>query len=222
MDIAENLKKIKETIPDHVSLVAVSKFHPYTEVKELYDAGQRIFGESRMQEISSKHTLLPSDIEWHFIGHLQRNKVKDIIPYIHTIHSVDSERLLEEINVQSAKQQKKVKCLLQLHIAKEDSKYGFDFDECRKLLASKNWKSNEYTYIGGVMGMATFTDDTDLVRREFKKLKLFFNELKETFFVGDDRFKDISMGMSGDYQIAIEEGSTMIRIGTSLFGEREY
>ena len=222
MSIAENLKKIEETIPDHVSLVAVSKFHPHTEVKDLYDAGQRIFGESRMQEISSKHTLLPSDIEWHFIGHLQRNKVKDIIPYIHTIHSVDSERLLDEINIQSTKQQKKVKCLLQLHIAKEDSKYGFNFDECKKLLTSEKWKSYEYAYIGGVMGMATFTNDTDLVRREFKELKLFFNELKETFFVDDDRFKDISMGMSGDYQIAIEEGSTMIRIGTSLFGEREY
>lgn len=222
MSITDNLKAVKSNLPQQVRLVAVSKFHSSEKIKELYDAGQRIFGESRVQEIDQKHNSLPTDIEWHFIGHLQRNKVKDLIPYIHTIHSVDSKRLFDEIDKQSTLKKKKICCLLQIHIAQEDNKYGFSFDECRQFLDTERWKSFEYAYIGGVMGMATFTDDMEQVRSEFKQLKAFFDELKKTYFVNDYRFKDISMGMSGDYQIAIEEGSTMIRLGTTLFGERKY
>ena len=222
MNITDNLKKIKDSLPVDVDLVAVSKFHPFERVKELYNAGHRIFGESRMQEISEKHSLLPSDIEWHFIGHLQRNKVKDIIPYTHTIHSVDSPRLFAEIVKQAENQKKHVRCLLQIHIADEDTKYGFDRDECKSLLDEAGWRNHEHAYIGGVMGMATNTDDEAKVRNEFKNLKLFFNELKQRYFADDNRFSEISMGMSGDYQIAIEEGSTMVRIGTTIFGEREY
>ena len=222
MSITDNLRDIKKDLPKEVDLVAVSKFHSQEEINKLYSAGQRIFGESRMQELKTKHQALPSDIEWHFIGHLQRNKVKDIVSYVNTIQSVDSERLLQEINKQSNTEKRAICCLLQLHIAEEENKYGFSFDECRQLLEKKEWKSYEYAYIGGVMGMATLTDNLNQVRKEFKELKLFFDEIKKTYFLNDEKFKNISMGMSGDYQIAIEEGSTMIRIGTSLFGEREY
>lgn len=222
MNITDNLRKIKDSLPVNVNLIAVSKFHPFEAVQELYDAGHRIFGESRMQEIDEKHKHLPSDVEWHFIGHLQRNKVKDIIPYTHTIHSVDSPRLLAEIAKQTEVQEKEVRCLLQIHIADEETKYGFSIDECKELLNKGEWKNYNYAYIGGVMGMATYTDDKEQVRDEFRKLKRLFDELKQEYFASDDRFSEISMGMSGDYQIAIEEGSTMIRIGTTIFGEREY
>lgn len=222
MNITDNLRKIKDSLPVNVNLIAVSKFHPFEAVQELYDAGHRIFGESRMQEIDEKHKHLPSDVEWHFIGHLQRNKVKDIIPYTHTIHSVDSPRLFAEIAKQTEVQEKEVRCLLQIHIADEETKYGFSIDECKELLNKEEWKNYNYAYIGGVMGMATYTDDKEQVRDEFRKLKRLFDELKQEYFASDDRFSEISMGMSGDYQIAIEEGSTMIRIGTTIFGEREY
>lgn len=222
MDIANNLKKIKDSLPANVSLVAISKFHPSTAIQTLYDEGHRIFGESKMQELNEKHNVLPQDIEWHFIGHLQRNKVKDIIPYTHTIQSVDSIRLIKEIDKQSTAIQKPVRCLLQIHIAQEESKYGFSFDECRAYLESGEWKQFPYLYIGGVMGMATYTDNTDQVRKEFRSLKNFFDEIKQSFFADDKRFAEISMGMSDDYLIAVEEGSTMIRIGTTIFGEREY
>lgn len=222
MNITDNLRKIKDSLPVNVNLIAVSKFHPFEAVQELYDVGHRIFGESRMQEIDEKHKHLPSDVEWHFIGHLQRNKVKDIIPYTHTIHSVDSPRLFVEIAKQTEIQKKEVRCLLQIHIADEETKYGFSIDECKELLNKEEWKNYTYAYIGGVMGMATYTDDKEQVRDEFRKLKRFFDELKQEYFASDDRFSEISMGMSGDYQIAIEEGSTMIRIGTTIFGEREY
>lgn len=222
MNIADNLKQIKDSLPAHVNLVAVSKYHPHQAIKELYDQGHRIFGESRMQELSAKHRQLPADIEWHFIGHLQRNKVKDIIPYTHTIHSVDSPRLFTEIAKQSEAQGKSVSCLLQIHIADEETKYGFSFDECRDLLEKGEWRNYTHTYIGGLMAMATNTDDVVQVRNEFKKLKSFFDELKQKYFATDDRFAQLSMGMSGDYKIAIEEGSTMVRIGTTIFGEREY
>ncbi len=222
MDIAKNLITIKEKLPDHVSLIAISKYHPQEAIQKLYDVGHRKFGESRMQEVAEKEPQLPKDIEWHFIGHLQRNKVKDIIPYTHTIHSVDSVRLIKEIDKCATNAKKEVCCLLQLHIADEESKYGFSFDECRDYLETGDWKKFEYAYLGGVMGMGTFTDDEDKVREEFRQLKLFFDEIKEKHFAGDKRFSEISMGMSHDYQIAVEEGSTMIRIGTSIFGEREY
>ncbi len=222
MNITDNLKKIKDSLPVDVDLIAVSKFHPVSRIQELYDAGHRIFGESRMQEISEKHIQLPKDIEWHFIGHLQRNKVKDIVPYTHTIHSVDSPRLFAEITKQTELQQKAVRCLLQIHIADEDTKYGLSMDECKTLLGQTDWRDNKYAYIGGVMGMATNTENEEQVRTEFKKLKTFFEELKQSYFADDNRFSEISMGMSGDYQLAVEEGSTMVRIGTTIFGEREY
>ena len=222
MNITDNLKRIKDSLPVDVDLIAVSKFHPVSRIQELYAAGHRIFGESRMQEISEKHIQLPKDIEWHFIGHLQRNKVKDIVPYTHTIHSVDSPRLFAEIVKQTELQQKAIRCLLQIHIADEDTKYGFSMDECKTLLDQTDWRKNKYAYIGGVMGMATNTENEEQVRTEFKKLKAFFDELKQTYFDNDNRFSEISMGMSGDYQIAVEEGSTMVRIGTTIFGEREY
>lgn len=222
MSIADNWNKIKNSLPAHVSLVAVSKFHPYEAVQELYDAGQRMFGESRMQEIADKHRLLPDDIEWHFIGHLQRNKVKDIVPYIHTIHSGDSVRLLEEIDKQTEDAKKEICCLLQIHIAEEENKYGFGMDECRDFLETGRWQDYSYLYLGGLMGMATYTDDREQIRGEFRKLKAFFDEVKQKYFADDNRFSEISMGMSGDYQIAVEEGATMVRIGTTIFGEREY
>jgi pyridoxal phosphate enzyme (YggS family) len=222
MNISDNLRNIKDNIPGTVKLVAVSKFHPVEAVREVYDAGQRIFGESRMQEMSRKHGQLPKDIEWHFIGHLQTNKVKTIIPYTHTIHSVDSWKLLQEIEKQAASMAKHVRCLLEIHIAEEDSKYGLSFNACRQLLEDGLWKQLKYACIGGVMGMATFTDDKVRVGKEFRSLRLFYDELKDRFFRNNESFTEISMGMSDDYKTAIGEGSTMIRIGSSIFGQREY
>lgn len=222
MSIADNLKSILKDLPHEVKLVAVSKYHPYEAIQEAFNAGQRIFGESRMQELDKKHTMLPQDIEWHFIGHLQTNKVKTIIPYIHTIHSVDSWKLLSEIEKQASLVQKPVCCLLEIHIAQDDAKYGFSYEDCRQFLADNNWEKCKFAYLGGVMGMATYTDDTNQIRKEFKDLRLFFDELKNSYFANDNRFTEISMGMSGDYRIAIEEGSTIVRIGSSIFGEREY
>lgn len=222
MSISDNLKIIKETLPPSVSLVAVSKYHPYTAIQEAYNVGHRVFGESRMQELREKCKLLPHDIDWHFIGHLQRNKVKDILPYVHTIQSVDSERLLTEINKESKRIQKPIRCFLEIHIAEEESKEGFTFDECEKFISEGTWKLYPFAYIGGIMGMATFTDDVNKIKNEFKNLKKFFNKLKNNYFSEDNRFSEISMGMSNDYQIAIEEGSSLIRIGRAIFGEREY
>lgn len=220
MSIASNLEKITAALPDRVRLVAVSKFHPAEAAWEAYDAGQRIFGESRVQELDAKRKELPADIEWHFIGHLQTNKIKYIIPYIHTIHSVDSWKLLQEINKQAVVAGRTVNCLLEIFIAEEDTKYGLSFDECRRLLNENPWQQLQGVRIVGVMGMATYTDDTKQIRAEFSSLRNFFNELKETCFNEKDYFSEISMGMSHDYTIAIEEGSTIIRVGSSIFGER--
>lgn len=222
IDLQYNLEKITEGIPAHVKLVAVSKFHPETAVKEVYGAGQRFFGENRVQELDAKRKLLPNDIEWHLIGHLQTNKVKVIAPYIHTIESVDSWKLLVEINKYASLANRNINCLLEIHIAQEDSKYGFTFDDCRKMLEMQDWRSLENVTITGIMGMATYSSDENLIRSEFRSLKGFFDELKEHFFGHKDEFCEISMGMSHDYKIAIEEGSTIVRIGTSIFGEREY
>lgn len=222
MNISDNLHKIKETLPETVKLVAVSKFHPVEAIQKLYDNGQRVFGESRMQEVDLKHSKLPQDIEWHFIGHLQTNKVKAIVPYVHTIHSVDSWKLLQEIDKQVTSVNKRICCLLEIHIAEEDSKYGLSFDTCRQMLDEGLWKQLEYAYIGGVMGMATFTDNVDLIRTEFRSLKLFYDELKADYFHDFDSFSEISMGMSDDYEIAVEEGATIVRVGSSIFGQREY
>ena len=222
MSISANLDAVKMLLPEGVKLVAVSKFHPKEALEKAYDAGQRVFGESRVQELSSKQDVLPTDIEWHLIGHLQTNKIKTIIPYIHTIQSVDSWKILSEIDKYASKVDRKINCLLEIYIAQEDSKYGFSFDECRYLLANENWKALNNIHIVGVMGMATNTDDDNQIRQEFRSLKIFFEELKQTYFSDDAGFREISMGMSHDYRIAIEEGSTIIRVGTSIFGEREY
>lgn len=222
MSISSILSSIKTDLPDHVRLVAVSKFHPVEMIEEAYHAGQRIFGENHVQEMTQKHELLPKDIEWHFIGHLQTNKVKYIAPFVSLIHSVDSFKLLKEINKQAEKSQRVISCLLQIHIAQEETKFGFSFDECRTMLQEEEWKTLTHVQLCGVMGMATFTDDVQEVRNEFRSLKKFFDEIKENYFSNNDAFHEISMGMTDDYPIAIEEGSTLIRIGTKIFGERVY
>ena len=222
MSISSILSSIKTDLPDYVRLVAVSKFHPVEMIEEAYHAGQRIFGENHVQEMTQKHEVLPKDIEWHFIGHLQTNKVKYIAPFVSLIHSVDSFKLLKEINKQAEKSQRVISCLLQIHIAQEETKFGFSFDECRTMLQEEGWKTLTHVQLCGVMGMATFTDDVQEVRNEFRSLKKFFDEIKENYFSHNDAFREISMGMTDDYPIAIEEGSTLIRIGTKIFGERVY
>jgi PLP dependent protein len=207
--------------PTQTKLVAVSKTKPVEAIQRLYDRGQRIFGESKAQELTPKYEELPKDIEWHMIGHLQRNKVKYIAPYISLIHSVDSPRLLKEVNKQARKEDRVIDCLLQFHIADEESKYGFSWDTAVELLEGDSYAQMEHIRIVGVMGMATFTENTDQVRRELQELHRIFKKLKADYFAGEERFKEVSMGMSGDYQIALEEGSTMVRIGTLLFGERD-
>jgi len=221
MNTAEkNLTLIKNTIPEHVRLVAVSKTKPIETILEVYNAGHKVFGENKAQELIQKQPQLPKDIEWHFIGHLQSNKVKYLAPFVHCIESVDSLKLLKEINKQAVKYNRIINCLLQFHIATESSKFGLDYDEASEILQSEDYAESNNVRITGVMGMATFTNDTDLVRREFKSLKNIYQKLKKDFFTDESDFKDISMGMSGDYQIAIEEGSTIVRIGSAIFGER--
>ena len=222
MDIQQNLKEVLADIPQQVRLVAVSKFHPKEAIEAAYTAGQRIFGESKVQELEEKYASLPKDIEWHFIGHLQTNKVKYIAPYIAMIHAVDTYKLLAEIDRQAAKAGRTISCLLEIHIAQEESKYGFSLQECRDMLDEGSWKGLKNIGICGLMGMATYTDDTDQIRNEFKTLHDFFLELKQKHFQDTDSFKEISMGMSHDYQLAIEEGSTLVRIGSKIFGERNY
>ncbi len=222
MSIAENIKEINNSIPSSVRLIAVSKFHPNEDIIEAYNAGQRIFGESKAQELTKKHEELPKDIEWHFIGHLQTNKIKYIAPFIHLIHSVDSARLLRNINKEAKKVNRVIPCLLQVHIAEEDTKYGFTFNECKALLASKEWQKYTNIQIVGLMGMATNTDNQKEINEEFKSLSHFFDEVKETYFPNDELFKELSIGMSDDYEIAIENGSTLIRVGSKIFGQRVY
>jgi len=220
MSVAENLRQIKETLPENVSLTAVSKFHPESVVMEAYDAGQRIFGENRVQELIPKYEHLPKDIEWHFIGHLQSNKVKYIAPFIHTIQSVDSLQLLEEINRQAQRCNRTIPVLLQIHIAQETHKFGFLYEEIENLLQAEPIDTLKNIQISGLMGMATLTDDEQQIRREFNGLYAFFTKMKHTFFAGNKFFNQLSMGMSDDYLIAIEEGSTMVRIGSLIFGQR--
>ncbi len=217
MSIQENLEKIKSALPEHVSLVAVSKTKPENDLQEAYDAGQRILGENKVQEMVDKSEVLPKDIQWHMIGHVQRNKVKYMIDFVALIHGVDSFRLLKEINKRAKKADRSVDCLLQIHIAEEDTKFGLDTKELHEIVASEEFQKFKNVNVKGLMGMATFTDDKDQVRREFKKLKSLFEELKSKLPAIDT----LSMGMSGDYKIAIEEGSTMVRIGSSIFGARK-
>lgn len=213
----EILQKLSTT---RTTLVAVSKTHPPERILALYNKGQRIFGENRVQEMLEKYAALPKDIEWHLIGHLQTNKVKLVAPFVRMIHSVDSLRLLEEIDKQAIKNNRVIDCLLQFHIASEESKFGFDEAEAREMISGDIFPRLKNIRICGVMGMATFTDDTRLVRSEFKHLHDIFQNLKKDFFNADPHFCEISMGMSGDWQIAVEEGSTMVRIGSLLFGPR--
>ncbi len=207
MSITESLKQVLDALPDGVRLVAVSKFHSIKAIEEAYRAGQRIFGESKVQEMTSKYECLPKDIEWHFIGHLQTNKIKYIVPYVTLIHGVDSYKLLAEIDKQAAKVGKTVNCLLQLHIASEETKFGFSFDECREGLTSGEWKSLSNIRICGLMGMATNTNDTEQIKKEFCSLSSFFHEAKAKWFADSESFKELSMGMSHDYHEAIKAGS---------------
>lgn len=222
MGIAEEIKQITANLPEGVRLIAVSKFHPVEAVMEAYDAGQRLFGENKVQEMTAKHEALPTDIQWHFIGHLQTNKVKYIAPFVAMIHSIDSLHLLIEVNRQAEKAGRIIDCLLQLHIAHEDTKFGMTFDECRAFLQDRAWKQLKHVRICGLMGMGTNTDDMEQVDREFASLQSFFQELKGSWFKDEPAFKELSMGMTDDYPIAIRHGSTFIRIGTQIFGERNY
>lgn len=220
--MTDNLAILLEQIPGQVKLVAVSKTHTVDEIMAVYKAGIRDFGENKVQELLSKQPFLPSDIHWHLIGHLQTNKVKAIAPFIHLIHSVDSLKLLTEINSQAQKNNRVIDCLLQIYIAKEESKFGLDYSEAEELLSSSQFKLLENIRITGLMGMATFTENEDQVRKEFMELKKFFDHIKQSFLKSDEHFTILSMGMSGDFRIAIEEGSTLVRLGTAIFGERNY
>lgn len=220
--IGERIKEIRNELPEGVRLVAVSKFHPNEAIEEAYRAGQRIFGESKVQEMTAKYESLPKDIEWHFIGHLQTNKVKYIVPYVALIHGIDSYKLLAEIDKQAAKAGRRVNCLLQLHIAREETKFGFSFDECRQMLAEGQWRQLQHIRLCGLMGMATNTDNVEQIKEEFRSLSNFFREVKSTWFADDDAFCELSMGMSHDYHEAIAEGSTLVRVGSKIFGERIY
>lgn len=222
MSIAENLHRITKTLPSGVKLAAVSKTHSVEEIMEAYQTGQRCFAENKAQELSAKQPLLPSDIEWHFIGHLQSNKVKYIAPFVSLIHSVDSLKLLQVIDKEASKNGRTISCLLQFHIAEEDTKFGLDIEEAEEILESKAYRELKNISIAGIMGMATFTDDYDQVRREFRHLKAIFDQLKGKYFAHDPAFREISMGMSDDYEIAVSEGSTLVRIGSSIFGARIY
>ena len=222
MSITNNLKQIYSELPTNVRLVAVSKFHPNEAIEEAYRAGQRIFGESKVQEMTDKYESLPKDIEWHFIGHLQTNKIKYMAPYVAMIHGIDSYKLLVEVNKQAVKAGRVINCLLQLHIAQEETKFGFSFDECREMLASGEWKTLTNIRLCGLMGMATNTDSEEQIAKEFRSLSDFFNELKTDFFANQPDFRELSMGMSHDYPIAIATGSTLVRVGSKIFGERIY
>lgn len=220
--IAQELQEIGKELPAGTRLVAVSKFHPKEEVEEAYKAGQRLFGESHVQELEEKRKELPGDIEWHFIGHLQTNKVRYIAPYISMIHAVDSFKLLREIDKRAAENGRRIPCLLELHVAEEATKYGFSTQECDRLLADGGWKELAHVQIAGVMCMASHVDDEERIRNDFKRAHDFFNYAKETYFKDDDTFCERSYGMTHDYRIALKESPTLVRIGTKIFGERVY
>lgn len=220
--IKDNLTQIRSTIADGVRLIAVSKTKPVEDLQEAYEAGQRLFGENKALEMRDKHEVLPKDIEWHFIGHLQTNKIKYIAGYVSLIHSIDSLNLLQAVDKEAAKHDRVIDCLLQFHIATEETKFGLDMAEAQALLESAEFAEMKHVRIVGVMGMATNTEDRDLVRREFRTLKEYRDRLAERYFAGCAEFREISMGMSGDYDIAMEEGSTLVRVGSAIFGARNY
>lgn len=221
MNIAQNLYKIKKSIPEHVILVAVSKTKPTDDILEAYHTGHRIFGENKIQEMVDKYNELPKDIQWHMIGHVQRNKVKYMASFVSLIHGIDSLKLLKEVNKHALKHSRKIDCLLQIKIAKEDSKFGMSAQEAKELLLSEEFKSLKNICITGVMGMATFTEDETRIKTEFSRLKTIFDSFKD-LDAPNFKLQTISMGMSGDYKLAIECGSNMIRVGSSIFGERNY
>lgn len=220
--IAENIQKYKASLPQEVELCAVSKFHAVEALKEAYDAGQRIFGESRVQELLPKKEQLPSDIEWHFIGHLQTNKVKYIVPFISLIHSADSVKLIKEINSCAQKEGRVVNCLLQLHVAQEETKSGFTIDELDAYLESGEWRNLTSVCFCGVMGMASYTDDEAQIKEEFVSIRSEFDKVKQKYFANNPKFRYCSMGMSHDYAMAVECGANIVRVGTGIFGERIY
>ncbi len=220
--IAQNLQRVKADLPDGVTLVAISKFHPIEALREAYDAGQRIFGESHVQELQRKVAEMPNDVEWHFIGHLQTNKVKYIAPYVAMIHAVDTEHLLREIDKQAARCGRVIDVLLELHIAEEETKYGFSPEACREFIAGGAWRELSHVRIRGLMMMASFTDDTEQIRQEMLLARHLFDELKRDYFADEPYFDERSWGMSHDYPIAVETGATLVRVGTTIFGERQY
>ncbi len=222
MSIPQNIENIKATLPNGVQLIAVSKTKPNEDIMEAYNAGSRVFGENKPQELMRKYEELPKDIEWHFIGHLQTNKVKYIAPFVTLIHGVESIKLLKEINKQAVKNNRVIDCLLQFHIAEEDTKFGLSLIEAEEILDSESFKALQNIRIVGVMGMATYTDKPQQIENEFESLRNIFNIMKTDFFADTDSFKELSMGMSGDYQLAIKHGSTMVRIGSTIFGARNY
>lgn len=219
-DILSNISSLRSELPSTVKLIAVSKTKSVHDIMEAYNAGQRYFGENRVQELLDKKDHLPADVEWHLIGHLQTNKVKYVVPFISMIQSVDSLKLLNAINNEASKINKVVNCLLQIHIAEEETKYGFSMSEIESAVSGRGFGELKFVKICGVMGMATYTEDFSQVRKEFSSLREYFKILKEGYFNSETHFREISMGMSGDYKIALEEGSTMVRIGSLLFGER--
>ena len=222
MNIPAALTKVREAIPEGVTLVAVSKFHPESDLLQAYEAGQRVFGESHVQELVRKHDSLPADIQWHFIGHLQTNKVKYIAPFISLIHAVDTLKLLREIDRQAARCDRIIPVLLELHIAEEETKYGWTLDACRQFLAEGEWRNMQHVKISGLMMMASYVDDEAQINAEFQLASDFFDEMKSRFFADDPAFCQRSWGMSHDYPLAIRHHSTMVRIGTAIFGERVY
>ena len=221
-DVTSHLHEVLSQLPQGVRLVAISKYHPNEYIEAAYAEGQRIFGESHEQELRQKHTSLPQDIEWHFIGHLQTNKVKYIAPYVTMIEAVDSLKLLREINKQAERCNRVIKVLLELHIAEEATKYGLTLDACRELLEAGEWRQMQHIQICGLMMMASFVDDQEQIRREMLTARDFYDEVKARYFADDAAFCERSWGMSDDYRIAIETGSTMVRIGTAIFGPRVY
>ena len=221
-DVAKNLREVLASLPDGVRLVAISKYHPNEYIEAAYALGQRVFGESHEQELRQKHTTLPQDIEWHFIGHLQTNKVKYIAPYVSMIEAVDSLKLLREIDKQAAKCDRVIRVLLELHIAEEATKYGLSLDDCRQLLADGEWRQMEHVRICGLMMMASNVDDEQQIASEFDTAARFFDEVKARYFADDEAFCERSWGMSDDYPIAVQHASTMVRVGTRIFGPRVY
>lgn len=215
--IKDNLARVRATVPENVTLVAVSKNNSVERILEAYTAGQKVFGENRVQELLPKYEALPKDIEWHVIGHLQTNKVKFIAPFVSVIHSIDSFRLLKEVNAQARKNERIIEVLLQFHVAQEETKYGLSYEDAVAILEDPSFREMKNIRVVGIMGMASFVDDENQIRQEFKKLKTIFDKIKEHYFSKDDSFKELSMGMSSDYQLAIEEGSTMVRVGSKIF-----